>query len=95
MPNHLTSPNPELDRLVRQTPEGMMFWSGTCSDASAMCGGCKHYGYEVVVRNDAGNGVGAHKYPSRCALYRKHMRRHGKPLDEKTPACKYFEAKKP
>jgi hypothetical protein len=36
---HLTKPNPELARLIEQTPEGM----GTCSDPEARCGGCEYY----------------------------------------------------
>lgn len=90
-----TIANQELERLVRQTPEGMMFWSGTCADPTATCGGCKHYGYEAVTHNEAGNIVSARKYPASCALYRKHGARHGAALDPKTPACKYFQAKQP
>jgi hypothetical protein len=91
MTPNLTAPNKELNRLVRQTPEGMMFWSGTCSDPTATCGGCRHFGYEVVIRNEAGNAVDTRGYPNSCALYRKYTGRHGKPFDEKTAACKYFE----
>jgi hypothetical protein len=69
---NLTTPNPELDRLVRQTPSGMMFWSGTCSNPAAACGGCKHFGYEMVTRNEAGNAIDTRKYPNRCSLYEKH-----------------------
>jgi hypothetical protein len=90
---YLTNPNPEFARLVQQTPEGMMFWSGTCIDRNATCAQCRHYGYTFVVRNDAGNAVDTRKYPSSCALYHKHTGRHGKPFDPKTPACKYFEKK--
>jgi hypothetical protein len=90
---YLTNPNPELERLIRQTPEGMMFWSGTCIDPHITCTDCKHYGYTTVVRNDAGNMVDTHKYPTSCALYHKHTGRHGKLFDPKTPACKYFETR--
>ena len=85
---HLTVSNPDLERLIRQTPEGMMFWCGT-----ATCGLCKHFGYEAATRNDAGNVVDTKKYPTSCALYKKHTGRDGKPLAHKTAACKYFEAK--
>jgi hypothetical protein len=88
MLNHLTTPNPDLDRLIRQTPEGMMFWAG-----SATCGGCKHFGYEAATRNEAGNVVDTKRYPASCILYRKRTGRHGKPLEQATPACKYFAAK--
>ena len=91
---YLTSPNPDLDRLIRQTPPGMMFWSGTCTDPGATCGGCRHYGYVITVRNDAGNAVTTRKRPTACALYHKHMARDGGTLDPKTPACKYHESKK-
>ena len=87
----LTNPNPELSRLVVQTPEGMMFWAGTCADPDTTCADCKHYGYTTVVRNDAGNAIDTHKYPTSCALYHKHTGRHGKSSSPKTSACKYFE----
>ena len=94
----LTAPNQELDRLVRQTPPGMMFWAGTCADPTATCSGCKHYGGNAfTVRNDAGNAVTSRKQrkPPKecCALYKQHTGRRGKPFDPKTPACKYYEAK--
>jgi hypothetical protein len=91
---YLTNPDPEFARLVRQTPEScMMFWSGTCSDPDATCSGCKHFGYEGVVRKRNGT-TGTRKHPSSCALYHKHTGRHGKPFDPKTPACKYYAPKK-
>jgi hypothetical protein len=92
--SHLTAPDPELARLIRQTPpESMMHWSGTCADPTAVCGGCRHFGYETVARNDAGDAVVTHKFSTRCALYRKYTGRHGKPFNQNTPACKYFQAK--
>jgi hypothetical protein len=91
----LTVPDPEFARLVRQTPEGMMFWSGTCNVPRATCGACEHYGYSIVVRNDAGNAVSTHKCPGSCALYQKYSSRQGKTVPKGTPACKYFEAKQP
>jgi hypothetical protein len=93
MTPNLTAPNQELDRLIRQTPSGMMNWSGTSSDPAATCGGCRHFGYEDAVRNFVNNVVETHEYPSRCALYRKHTGHHSKPFNQKTPACKYFEAR--
>jgi hypothetical protein len=92
--SHLTTLDRELERLIRQTPEGMMFWSGSCAQRGATCGGCKHFGYEVPeLFDDWGNVLSARKYPARCALYRKYTGRHGKPLNPETAACKYFEAK--
>jgi len=93
MTPYLTAPNVELDRLVRQTPPGMMYWSGTSADPKAACGGCRHYGYDSVVRDDAGNALTTHKHPSSCALFHKHTEHHGKALPPVTLACKYFEAK--
>jgi hypothetical protein len=93
MPN-LTAPNLELDRLIRRTPAGMMHWSGTCSDPAATCSACKHFGFETVQRNDAGNAVGARKYPERCALYKKRTGELGAKFPGSTLACKYFEKKK-
>jgi hypothetical protein len=92
---HLVSSNPRLDQLIRQTPKGMMFWSGTCSDPDATCGGCEHYGYTTVTRNAAGNTADVHRYPASCALYQKHTGQHGDKLSKNTPACKYFYAKRP
>jgi len=37
---HLTSTNPELEELVRNTPRGMAHWSGT-GPADATCGKCR------------------------------------------------------
>lgn len=90
----LTSANPELDRQIRQTPAGMMFWAGTCPDPKATCGACTYFGYEVPVRNSAGNAVTARKYPARCELYWKHTKRHGDTFSAATSACKYFAKKK-
>jgi hypothetical protein len=88
--------NLELDQLIRGTPPGsMMFWSGTCTDPTATCGSCKFFGYQTVVRNEAGNAVSTSKFSSSCLLYKKHCGRDGKPFDPATKACKYFEAKQP
>jgi hypothetical protein len=95
MTPNLTAPNRALDRLIAQTPPGMMFWSGTCADPTATCGSCKYFGYETVVRNEAGNSVITRKYPSSCSLYKKHTGKDGKPFDRATTACKYHEAKQP
>lgn len=93
MTPNLTALDQDLDRLIRQMPEGMMFWSGTCTDPTATCNGCRHYGYEVVTRNEAGNIVSAHTYNTRCALFKKHTGHDGASLHPKTPACRYFEAR--
>jgi hypothetical protein len=90
----LVSSNPRLDQLIRQTPKGMMFWSGTCSDPDATCGGCEYYGYTTVTHNAAGV-ADVYKYPARCALYQKHTGQHGDVLYARTTACKYFHTKQP
>jgi hypothetical protein len=95
MTPHLTTPDPELNRLVKRTPPGMMYWSGTCTDLKATCGACHHFGYSVVVRNDAGNAINTSKYPDRCALAHSYTKKHGERLPQDTPACKYFEHKQP
>ena len=95
MTPHLTAPNQELGRLIRQTPIGMMFWSGTCADPTATCSGCRHYGYEAVTRNDAGNVTSTQTYNTRCALYKKHTGQDGESIHPDTLACKYFVAKQP
>lgn len=81
MTSYLAVPDPELDRLVKKTPPGMMYWSGTCSDPTATCGKCRYFGYEVDT----------HKYPAGCALFHSRTRQHRKPLPPDTLACKYFE----
>ena len=86
---------PELARRARRTPPGMMYWSGTSADPTATCGSCKHLGFDTVIRDDSGNALDARRYPTGCVLYKKYMERAGAPLDPKTPACKYYEAKKP
>lgn len=95
MTPNLTVSNPGTDHLIRQTPPGMMFWAGSWTDPSATCGGCKHFGYETVMRNEAGNAVSTRKFPSSCALYKKYCGRDGKSFSPTTTACKYFEAKQP
>ena len=44
MTPYLTNPDSEFASLIRQTPKGMMYWSGTATDPKATCGRCKHYG---------------------------------------------------
>jgi hypothetical protein len=83
----------ELDHMIKRTPRGMMFWSGTCSDPAATCEGCRHYGFETAIRNAYGNVVSTRECGTRCALYHKHTGEIGDSLHRTTPACKYFEAK--
>jgi hypothetical protein len=93
---YLTIANPDLERLVRQTPEGMMFWAGTCTDPKATCGDCKYYGFYQDVRNAAGDRVASPHHPTKCKLYYMRMGAPSKkPLWKGTPACKYFESRKP
>jgi hypothetical protein len=82
----LTDVSTVSPRAVRETPAGMMFWAGSCSDPKARCGGCKHYGRgDEPARKGRFDG---------CSLYRKHMG-VGYKLDKNTLACKYFESKQP
>lgn len=88
MNDHLTEPNPELARAVRNTPHGMMHWASTGPDGST-CGKCQHYGYDYE------NNRGKFSHRSRaCELFYKRMGRHPESaLPEATPGCKYFEPK--
>ena len=86
--SQFTITSPELERLIKATPEGMMFWATTCTKRGATCGGCRHYGYETDTES-----LVAEKHPSSCALYRKYAGHHGKPLSPEQSACKYFEDK--
>jgi hypothetical protein len=93
---YLTDCGSVPNRVARRTPPGMMFWSGTCSDPNATCGGCKHYGFSEVVRGRDGNVRSTVNHPTKCALYYKQMGEPAKkPIERNTPACKYFEAKQP
>jgi hypothetical protein len=77
----LTELNPDFERLVRQTPEGMAFWAGT-GPAGKTCGACMHYGY----LDDLGH------HTNGCAIYYQQMHRHAaRMLPKQTSACKYFE----
>ena len=92
MTPHLTGPNPELDRMIRQTPAGMMFWSGS-NNSSSTCSGCKYFGFSIVERDSAGNAINTKKCPDRCELYWKYTGKVSKPFPGSTLACKYYEAK--
>ena len=89
MTPNLTASDQDLDRLIRQTPKG--------TDPTATCNGCRHYGYEVATRNEAGNIVSAHTYNTRCALYkntldttvRRSIRRR-RPADISKPGSKMW-----
>jgi len=93
MTPHLTSSDPELDRKIRATPAGMMYWAGTCSDPTATCSKCKHFGFSVVQRNDAGNTISVKEHANRCALVWKYTSKIGAVFPGSTPACKYHEAR--
>lgn len=84
MDANLTEPNPELAKLIKQTPDGMAHWAGT-GPSDKTCGQCKHLG---AVYPHAGKT----KYLSRCQLYQRRANgRVGGKLPPNTPACKYFE----
>jgi hypothetical protein len=84
--DHLTEPNAELAKLRRQTPHGMMHWSGTGPDKTT-CGMCQHFGYWYTTRPNR-----THEKPHACALYWKHMHKHPvEAINPGTPSCKYFE----
>ena len=88
---NLTSPDPDLGRLIGQTHRGMAHWAGTCADPKAICGDCAHYGYTFSVRDNAGNTLCVRKRGAACGLYRKLCGRHGETFPRTTAACKYFE----
>jgi hypothetical protein len=82
---HLTEPNPELARLIAQTPHGMMHWSGT-GPAGTTCGQCKHYGYTYETARKS-----VFKWQA-CALYWQRMKKHPhRQIPPSTESCKYFE----
>ena len=76
MTPYLTNPNPELASLTRQTPKGMMYWSGTCSDPEATCGSCKYYGdgCELYLRR-MGRTYRLDRSTRACKYFEKKQRR--------------------
>jgi len=78
--DHLTSPNPELERLRRQTREGQAYWGGT-GPAGQTCGACVWWRF------------GEHHH--RRAYCHKYAAMTGKRSVPAVPggalACKYFE----
>jgi hypothetical protein len=87
---HLTSIDPEFDRLVKQTLPGMAHWAGT-GPAGTTCEQCRFFGYSVPLRNGAGNTVGTKNHPKSCHRFFELMKQHGKPLMPSTPSCRHFE----
>lgn len=81
----LTEPNPELAKLIRQTPDGMAHWSGTGPDGTT-CGTCKHHA-TIYPRG------GKTAYAKRCKLYQDRSNGWvGGKIENSTASCKYFEA---
>jgi hypothetical protein len=87
---HLTSIEPELDRLVKQTLPGMAHWAGT-GPAGTTCEQCRFFGYSAPLRNGLGETVSAIKKDKCCHRYFRLMKQHGKPLLPQTPSCRHFE----
>lgn len=80
---YLTSPNPELDRLVTATVPGMAHWSGT-GPPGATCGKCRHH---MSLPNHLEKMV-----LKRCAKYFHLVQKVGpEPIPNKTVACRYWE----
>jgi hypothetical protein len=87
---HLTTVDPELDRLIRATPAGAMaHWSGT-GPLGTTCGQCQHFGYSAPIRNASGDATGSVKKNNCCRLYWVLMRKHGAALAPSTASCRHF-----
>lgn len=85
MDAHLTEPNPDLARMIRNTPDGMAHWAGSGPEGKT-CKTCAHYG-AVFPRE------GTTKYQDRCKLYQQRAGgRVGGKIPSATAACKYFSA---
>ena len=85
MSEHLTVPNPELQRLINVTVRGMAHWA-TSGPPDKHCGECAFY---TMVNIGAGKGP-------RCQKYRILTGKWGTTkLPIGTPSCKYFEEIKP
>jgi hypothetical protein len=84
MTSHLTTTDEDLDRMVRRTIPGMAHWAGS-GPRGKSCGQCQHF-VEMSI------GVGR---STRCHRYETMTGQQGtKKIPVKTPACKYFEAKR-
>ena len=91
---HLTKPNPELARLIEQTPAGMAHWAGT-GPAGKACRDCQHFMGKI---RRTGIGVGDMQ-PGRCRWFISAMKAalwravpvHRVPPD--TPSCSHFVPK--
>jgi hypothetical protein len=90
---HLTSVDPRLDSMVRDTRPGMAHW-GHSGPPGTTCGQCKHFGYSAPLRNGHGETVGAKGFPKSCHLFFTLMRQHGRPLPPSQASCRHFEPKK-
>lgn len=80
----LTEPNPDLAALVRSTPHGCAFWSGT-GPAGKTCGQCAHHQHVTW-------GTGT---TFRCGKYTAMMGgwQGSKRIPPDLRSCKYFEPK--
>jgi hypothetical protein len=88
---HLTSANPELDRLIRATPPGMAHWAGT-GPAGTVCEGCAHFGYREVKRDKTtGDVLSTVRKTERCGKFYELMKRSGDRISPRTPSCRHFQ----
>lgn len=92
--DHLTEPNPDLARLVAQTPPGMAHWAGSGPEGTT-CRNCQHFMGKI---RRTGIGVGDMQ-PGRCRRFIRAMKAalwravpvHHVPPD--TPSCSHFAEK--
>jgi len=83
MKPHMTEPNPELAKLVRNTFHGMAHWAGSGPQGKT-CATCQHFG--TVYQYE-----GAKPKKDRCKLYFKMMEgKIGNQIPANTMSCKHY-----
>lgn len=88
-PNLTRGYSDEFDRQVRNTFEGMAFFSGT-GPFGATCGQCIFWSYYRQHRDRAGNSTKT-MFRKGCAKYHALTGKHGAIVPAGAAACKYFE----
>ena len=73
---HLTSTNPELERLARLTPKGMAHWASS-GPINTTCGECAHL-------------LSLKRKQNRCAEFYRMMGVWGGFIPRATPSCQHF-----
>lgn len=89
--NHLTSPDPELDRQLSKTYAGMAHIAGT-GPKGATCRECLYWGNRNGKQRYSGKAMGGNMLkPGPCNRYREIMGKKGGEVPYGASACRHFE----